>query len=202
VTPASLLAGAAVVALLELDAASIGQLMISRPAVFGPAFGALYGQPTLGTLFGVLWELLSLDAPIGGHLPINATAGAGASLLLSLGPGGLPPQAALPCGIAAGWAHRRLELYLRKRRAGVAARCERRMSQGRSPRIGAYAALELLKQFACTFAVVGLFTLLRPALAPFADAAPDALRGALQVGLWAGPWIGLAALLRALRVAA
>lgn len=198
---AALLAGCAVVALLELDGTSAGQLMISRPAVFGPALGAAFGEAALGTLFGVLWELLTLDAPIGGHLPINATAGAGVSLLLSLG-GGLPPQAALPCGLAAGWAHRRLEFFLRKRRAGVAARADRRLSQGRAPRLGLYAAGELGTQALMTFLLVGFFAALRPWLLDAFAAASPAVNGPLQAALWAGPWIGLAALLRALRVAA
>lgn len=197
-----LLGAAAGVALLELDAASAAQLMISRPAVFGPALGAAFGQPALGTLFGLLWELITLDAPIGGHLPISATAAAGVSLLLSLGDGGLAPHAALPCGVAAGWAHRQLENVLRRRRAACAALCEERLAEGRAPGFGRLVAGELGKQAAMTFALLAGFVLLRPVLAGAWASTSLTIKAAFQVGLWTGPWIGVAALLRALRVAA
>lgn len=201
-TAGPLFAAAAAVAVLELDATSAAQLMVSRPAVFGPVLGAAFGQPALGMLFGLLWELITLDAPIGGHLPISATAGAGVSLLLSLGDGGLAPQAALPCGVAAGWAHRQLESALRRRRAAGAARCEQRLAAGRAPGFGRLVAGELGKQAAMTFVLLAAAVALRPWLSSWWSGSSETVRGALQVGLWTGPWIGVAALLRALRVAA
>lgn len=194
---------AAALAVIELDAASAAQVMVSRPAVFGPILGAVFGQPALGAGLGVIWELLTLDeAPIGGHLPINATAAAGACLLLCLGPGGAAPEAAVACGAVVGWTHRRFEGALRKRRAACAVRCETRLSAGNAPFLGRTAWLELGKQAGMTFAVLLAVLVLRPALAQWWPGAPDSLQAALRLGLAASPWLGLAALLHALKVIA
>lgn len=199
----SLVAAAAALACVELDAASAAQVMVSRPAVFGPVFGAAFGEPALGAGLGALWELLTLDeAPIGGHLPINATAAAGACLLLTLGPGGVAPEVSFACGAAAGWAHRRLEALLRRWRASCAARCEGRLSAGKAPRFGRTAWAELGKQAGMTFAIMLAAVALRAPLAAWWPGTADAVQTALRLGLAAAPWLGLAALLQALKVAA
>ncbi|MDE2039107.1 MAG: PTS sugar transporter subunit IIC [Elusimicrobia bacterium] len=193
---------AAGVAVLELDSTMAVQSMVSRPVVLGPLLGALYGQAGLGAVLGALWELASLDAlPIGGSLPINATAAAGASLLLSLG-GGLAPEAAFPCGVAAGWTHQRLEGFLRRRRAACARRCERRISEGGAPGLGASLAAELAKQALMTFMVLAAVVIARPWLSAAWTTSPESLRGCLRFALEALPWMALAALLHSLRIAA
>ncbi len=200
---APLFVAAAVLALLELDAASACQVMLCRPAVFGPALGAAFGQAELGTGLGALWELVTLDeAPIGGHLSINATAAAGGCLLLCLGGGGVAPEAALACGMLVGWAHQRLELGLRRRRASCGARCDDTLATGRKPRLGWVALRELGLQAAMTFLVLSALLCARPWLAARWPAAPDALRAALRMGLAACPWIGCVGLARALKVVA
>jgi mannose/fructose/N-acetylgalactosamine-specific phosphotransferase system component IIC len=199
----SLIVAALILAAVELDAASAAQVMLSRPAVFGPLVGTALGEPALGAGLGAIWELLTLDeAPIGGYLPINATAAAGASLLLCAGPGGVAPEAAFAWGAASGWAHRRLEAVLRRRRAACAARCDTRLALGQAPRLGRTAWLELGKQAAMTFAVLALALAARPVLGHWWPSAPDSLQGALRLGLAASPWLGIAALLHVLRVLA
>lgn len=198
-----LFAAAAVVAVIELDAASACQVMLCRPAVFGPALGAAFGQAELGTGLGALWELLTLDqSPLGGHLPVNATAAAGTCLLLCLGARGVAPEAALACGAIAGWAHRRLESALRRRRASCARACEAKLASGRAPGFGFTAARELGLQAAMTFLVLSAALCVRPWLASAWPGAPGALQSALRVGMAACPWIGCVALARALRVIA
>lgn len=198
-TPA-LIAGAAALSLVELDAASAFQVMVSRPAVFGPALGAAFGQPALGLGLGALWELISLDAPIGGYLPLNATVSAGACLLLALGPGGAPPELAFPAGLVAGAAHRAVEQWLRKRRAACARECESCLDRGELPPLGRVAAFELAKQAAITFVVLCAVLPLRGPLSSFWPASPELAQAALRLGLQLCPWLGLAALLHALRV--
>ena len=198
-----LVAAALLLAAVELDAASAAQVMVSRPAVFGPLVGAALGEPALGAGLGAIWELLTLDeAPIGGFLPINATAAAGACLLLCAGPGGVAPEAAFAWGAFSGWAHRRLESVLRRRRAACATRCETRLSLGQAPRLGRTAWLELGKQAAMTFALLALTLAVRPFLGAWWPKAPGSLQAALRLGLAASPWLGIAALLHVLRVLA
>jgi mannose/fructose/N-acetylgalactosamine-specific phosphotransferase system component IIC len=201
VTIAALLAAAVALAILELDAASAGQLMVSRPAVFGPVFGAAFGQPALGTGLGALWELLSLDdLPCGGHLPLNATVAAGACLLLALGPQSVPPELALPAGVAVSFGHGRLEASLRGRRAKMAIACERALARAGAPRLSRAVGRALAQQAAATFIVLAAVVAVRPALAGWWPQAPEALQGGLRFGLSLAPWAGFAALLRAMRV--
>lgn len=198
---AALIAAAAALAVLELDTASFGQLMVSRPAVFGPALGAAFGQPALGTGLGAIWELFSLEAlPVGGHLPLNATVAAGACLLLALGPGAAAPEICFPAGLAAGFLHGRLEARLRRVRATAAAACEARLERKLSPALGRACAWELAKQSAMTFSVLLAVLAARQALSANWLRAPEALQGGLRLGLSLAPWLGLAALLRAARI--
>ena len=53
-------------ALVELDTVHVGQWLVSRPILLGPALGALCGAPWLGLGGGALIELFCLDGlPVG-----------------------------------------------------------------------------------------------------------------------------------------
>lgn len=198
---AALLAAAAFTAVVELDASAAGQFMVSRPIVLGPVLGAALGQPGLGAGLGILCELLSLeDLPVGGKLPLNATVAVGAALILALGPSPVTPELALPVGLAAGWGHGRWDGFLRRRRAGLNAVVEGRLSQGLEPRLGALAAGQLLRQAAGTFALLLAILLCRGALRRSWLVFPESLHSGLRFGLAVAPWPALWSLMRSFKV--
>lgn len=133
--------GAALTALLRLDAVSVAQVMVSRPVVTGPLVGAVVGQPELGMLFGFAVELVLLDAmPMGGVIPPSGTFAAGSAALLCAGPFELGPGLALAAGLALGWAWPPVERALRERRTAAYARAESGEPIG--PLLGRAVALE------------------------------------------------------------
>ncbi|HEX4049212.1 MAG TPA: hypothetical protein VH309_15300, partial [Elusimicrobiota bacterium] len=130
-------AGAGLVALFELDAASIGPFLLSRPIVLGPLVGWALGSPWLGAEFGVVFEALTLEElPLGGRLDFSAPAAAGVAVVLAAGPLALPGAAAFPAGLLAGWAHARAERALRAGRGALARRAEAALDRGEPPRLG------------------------------------------------------------------
>jgi len=117
-------AGAGVVALFELDAASIGPFLLSRPFVVGPLIGWAFGSPWTGAALGGVFEVLTLEEmPLGGRLDFSAPVAAGVAAWLAAGPVALPNEAAFLAGLAAGWAHARVEKLLRRSRGGLARGC-------------------------------------------------------------------------------
>lgn len=111
------------VAVLEADAALVGQWLLSRPLVVGPLVGWAAGEPALGAALGALVEVFCLEElPVGSVVPPNGTVAVGTAVLLSAGPSGVPPGLALPVGLALGAAHGRLEVRLRSWRAALTAR--------------------------------------------------------------------------------
>jgi mannose/fructose/N-acetylgalactosamine-specific phosphotransferase system component IIC len=192
---------AAAAALVELDAASFGQLMVSRPIVLGPALGALLGDAALGAALGIICELFNLaDAPVGGRLRLNPTVAVAAALLLALGPAVVAVEAALPAGLAVGLMHARLECRLRLWRAAVSAEATRRLEQGRDPRLMRLALSQLGLQAAATFAVLAGVLVVGQPLSSVFGALPDAARSGLRLGLIAAPFLALACLLHSFKV--
>jgi len=111
------------VAVLEADAALVGQWLVSRPLVVGPLVGWAAGDPGLGAAMGALIELFCLEElPVGSVVPPNGAVAAGCAVLLAAGPAGIPPAVALPVGLALGAAHGRLEARVRSWRAALTAR--------------------------------------------------------------------------------
>jgi len=105
--------------LIELDKDAVGQFMISRPIVFAPIAGFLFGRPGLGLELGALYELFGLaELPVGGRLSLNVAVAAWAALLWTMGPFPLPVEIAFPAGLLGGWLHARAEAFLRGRFAG------------------------------------------------------------------------------------
>jgi len=67
--------------LLFMDRTPVGNFMLSRPVVAGPAMGFVVGEPMVGLWVGALFELLWISAaPIGAYLPPDDTLAAGASV--------------------------------------------------------------------------------------------------------------------------
>lgn len=193
---------AAAVSIVELDAVSVGQFMISRPLVVGPALGLALGRADTGLLVGSLVELFGLDElPVGGNLPLNGTVAAASCLLLALGPARLPLALALPAGLFLGWGHGRGESFLRQERAKLCHAAEESLGSGRLPRFGALSARSLASQ-ACWSVLLfaGALGLLGPALGWFWARLPQTLKAGLDFGLLACPSLAAAGLLSALWV--
>ena len=196
-----LLSAALAFSILELDAASVGQFMISRPIVFGPVMGAVVGQPGLGTGLGALCELFCLEAlPVGGSVPPNASVAGAAALVLALGAAPVAVELALPAGLFAGWAHARLEVVLRRGRGALNALVERRLAEAGPPRLAALAVGQALRQAAMTLAVLLLVLMGRGPLRGLWLEAPEFLRAGFGFGLALAPWPAAWALLRSFRM--
>ncbi|HXS99496.1 MAG TPA: hypothetical protein VN915_02375 [Elusimicrobiota bacterium] len=189
-------AGAGIIALLELDAASVGPFALSRPVFIGPIIGGLLGSPWIGAGLGVAFEALSLeDLPLGGGFDFSAPVAAGVAVFLAAGRAALPLEAAFLAGLAAGWAHARVERGLRRRRCARARRAEAEISEGKPSRVGAelFAALSL--QAAGTFAVaLAVFAAAGPAASRVWPALPGVLRGGARAAFLAAPWLGAGSL--------
>jgi hypothetical protein len=193
-------AGAGALALLELDAASVGPFLLSRPFVVGPLVGWALGAPWTGAVLGATFEALTLEElPLGGRLDFSAPVAAGAAAWLAAGPAALPAEAAFLAGLGAGWAHARVERALRRRRGEGARRAEAALAAGRPPRLGAELAGALAGQAAATFAVTLAALAAAGALLPRAwPLAPDFLRAGARAAFLAAPWLGAGSLVASL----
>jgi mannose/fructose/N-acetylgalactosamine-specific phosphotransferase system component IIC len=192
--------GAALVALVELDAVQVGQFMLSRPIVLGALLGLLFRAPQTGVALGLCCELLSLDdVPVGDRLPLNAAVAAAAAFLLTRSPSPLPVAAALPAGLLLGWAHQRIETVLRTRRQALCAQAEGLVRQGGAPRWSRLIGRALAAQAAATFLLllVGLCAA-GPALRALCLRAPDVVVDGFGFGLSVAPWLALGVALHAL----
>ena len=185
-------AGAGAIALLELDAASVGPFLLSRPVVIGPIIGWLAGSTSTGAVLGVVFEALSLaDLPLGGGIDFSAPVAAGAAAFLAAGPLALSWEAAFLTGLLAGWAHARVERSLRRGRCAQARREETELALGRPSRLGAEIAAALAVQAAGTFAVsFAAFAVVGPAAARLWPALPRVLQGGARAAFLAAPWLG------------
>lgn len=193
--------GAATVAAAELDVASVGPFLLSRPVVLGPLLGAALDAPGRGAALGAALELVSLRAlPVGGALSWNAAVAAGTAVLLAAGPSRLPLEGAFFMGLLAGRLHQAAETRLRAARAAYGRAAERDAAKGRSL-LGAYLASSLAAQFVMTLLLVwaalrlsqpvwaGLsgFRLLDGLLRTVFYTAPWACLGSTMVSLWRRP---------------
>jgi len=195
-------AGAALVAVLELDVVQVGQFMLSRPLVLGPLLGLLFAAPQAGLALGLCCEFLSLDdMPVGDRLPLNVTVAVAAALLLTRSPRPLLPAVALPVGLAAGWVHQRIETALRYRRQALCGTAERRVQDGGMPPWGRLLFGALAEQAAATFVVLlACVCLVGPVLSGLWLRAPHGVLAGLDLGWRLAPWLGLGVALYALRV--
>ena len=183
----------------ELDVACVGQFMLSRPLIVGALLGGAVGHARLGAGLGVLGELFSLaELPVGSHVPLNATVATAASVLMIAGPTPVPLEAAFPTGLFLGWAHRRLETLLRRRRDRLGALVEERLGRGQEAGLGSLAAGEVGRQFALTLLVLAVAVGLRGPLLAALPRVPEAVRAGLNVALALSPWLAAAALAQAL----
>lgn len=187
-------AGACALALVELDAASVGPFLLSRPFVIGPLVGWMLGDPWSGAALGVAFETLTLEElPLGGRLDFSAPIAAGIAAWLAAG--AIPVEAAFLAGFAGGWAQARVERALRRARSARVRRAEADAAAGGPFRIGTEIAGALGVQAAATFALTlclsaGLRTLL-----PLAwPAAPEFLRAGARTAFLSAPWLGTGSL--------
>lgn len=193
--------GAAMVAAAELDVASVGPFLLSRPIVLAPLLASAAGQPGTGAALGAALELTSLRAlPVGGALSWNAAVAAGAAVLLACGDARVPLEGAFFLGLGAGALHKHAETRLRAARAAYGRAAERDAANGRSL-LGAYLASSLAAQWAMTALLVWLtlrvapplwagfssFKLLSGAARAAFVAAPWACLGTTMVSLWRRP---------------
>ncbi len=184
----------AAVAAAELDVASAGQFMVSRPIVLGPLLGAAMGEPSSGAALGAALELCSLRAlPVGGSLSWNAAVAAGTAVLLCAGPTRLPLEGGFFAGLLAGRLHQAAEARLRASRAAFGRAADRDVEKGRSL-TGAYIASSLAAQFVMTALIV--FLVLRLAQPVWAGLAGwKVVAGALRTVFAVAPWACLASVL-------
>jgi len=195
---ASALTAAGLLAVVELDAASIGPFLISRPFVVGPLIGWARGDAWSGAVLGAVFEALTLaELPLGGRLDVSAPIAAGTAAWLAAS--GLPYEAAFAAGIAAGWTHALVERRLRRGRGALARRSEAELGAGREPRLGAKLASALAVQAAATFAVSLAFLAagseVLPALWP---RLPEFVAVGARTCFLSAPWIGAGGLVAAL----
>lgn len=185
-------AGAAGLALLELDAASVGPFLLSRPFVIGPLVGAVRGDVWTGAALGAVFEALTLaELPLGGRLELSAPAAAGVAAWLACGAPRLSCEAAFLAGLAAGWAQARVEGRLRRARGALARGAEQALSAGSPPRLGAKIASTLTAQVAAAFLVaLAVLAASRAVLPPLWARLPGFLRAGARTALLAAPWIG------------
>jgi hypothetical protein len=189
-------AGAGMVALLELDAAAVGPFLLSRPVFIGPLVGWAFGSPWAGAGLGVVFEALTLEeTPLGGRFDFSAPVAAGVGACLAAGPARMPCEAALLCGLLAGWAHARVEGLLRKERSGLVRAAEAALTEGRPPRLGAKLGSALTVQAAATFFVsLAALAALGPVLARAWPVLPECLRASARSSFLAAPWLGAGSL--------
>ncbi|MBI4371248.1 MAG: PTS sugar transporter subunit IIC [Elusimicrobia bacterium] len=187
----SALAGSAALALLELDASSIGPFLLSRPFVVGPLFGAACGRPWLGAALGAAVEAVTLRRlPLGGALGISAPVAAGAAAWLACGPAALAPEAAFLAGLGAGWAHGRVEAALRRLGGARVRRARAALAAGGEPGLGAAVLSALALQAAATFVVALAALRLGEPLARLWPLLPSAPREGARLALAVVPWFG------------
>ncbi|MFI5345452.1 MAG: PTS sugar transporter subunit IIC [Elusimicrobiota bacterium] len=189
----ALLGGAAgAIALLELDAASVGPFLLSRPFVVGPLVGWACGDLWSGAVLGAIFESLTLEEmPLGGCLDFSATVATGAAAFLASSRGGLPIEAAFPAGLAAGWAHAGLEKYLRRGRGVHARRLEAALAAGRTPWYGLEITGALVLQAGATFALtLAILASVGPVGARLWPLLPEFLRAGARAAFVCAPWIG------------
>jgi mannose/fructose/N-acetylgalactosamine-specific phosphotransferase system component IIC len=193
-------AGAGAIALVELDAASVGPFLLSRPLVVGPLAGWLCGNAWTGAMLGGVFEALTLEEmPLGGCLDFSAPVAAGSAAWLAAGPAALPLEAAFLVGLAAGWTHARLERRLRRLRGERVRAVVAETAAGRAPSLGAELASALAAQSAATFVVTfAALAALGPALSRLWPALPEFLRAGARAAFLAAPWLGAGSLAAAL----
>lgn len=189
-------AGAGTIALLELDAAAVGPFLLSRPFVVGPLIGWARGDAWTGAALGAAFEALTLEElPLGGRLEFSAPVAAGTAAFAAAGSSGLTMGAAFLLGLAAGWAHGRVERVLRRGRGAGARRVEAALSAGESPRLGVEIARGLAGEAAATF-VLALIVLIAgaPLAARLWAVLPGVVRAGASAAFFAAPWIGAGSL--------
>lgn len=199
-----LVLAAVVLSVLELDRHAVG-IMVSRPMVIGPAFGLAFGNIEVGAVIGVLIELMSFEkVALGADVASNDTIAAGTALLLALGPkgGAVPLSFALPMGIFAGWAFRRVETRMGNARASYSREADRALESGNEPSYDEYVRAGLTAQLIASAAFFSFIIFAaRPLLSWGWHFTPTLIQKGLTFALATASVLALATLMHALRPA-
>ncbi len=199
-----LVLAAVVLSLLELDRRVVG-IMISRPMVIGTVLGLAFGNIEVGAVIGVLIELMSFErVPLGADLASNDTIAAGSALLLALGPktGAVPLSFALPLGIFAGWAFKRVEIRMGTARASYAREADRSLERGNEPSYDEYVRAGLTAQLIASAAFFSFIIFVaRPFFSWGWHFTPHLIQKGLTFALATASILALATLMHALRPA-
>lgn len=184
--------GAGALAVLELDAASVGPFLISRPLVVGPLIGWILGDAWSGAVLGAIFESLSLwELPLGGRLEFSSCVAAGVASWIACRRPATSLDVALAIGLASGLLHARIERAARRRRGDWFTRIARRLDAGRAPLLGFEIAGALTAQATTTFLFILTVILSSSVVAPTRwNMAPEILRAGFRTALAAAPWIG------------
>ena len=182
-------------AFLELDAASVGPLLLSRPFVVAPLTGWFLGNAQPGIIFAILFEALTLEElPLGGCLHVSASIAAGVSTWLCVGIA-VPLEAAFLCGIGAGWVHALVERRLRRTRAVHVQRVEMALAHGLPAQLGAEVSAALALQAVTTFTVAMFAYFISAAVVPrYWHFIPQVFRIGVGTAFVVSIWIGAGSL--------
>ena len=180
--------------LLQLDNIQVGQFLISRPALVGPALGWLNGCPAEGAKIGLLTELIYLDfIPVGGVVPPNGLVAAAVGVL-AFAWGGLPESAAFFFGILAGSLYGGVELRLRASRSSWISGIEAQAKNG-TLRLERRLAGSLLAESAISGSYIFIFSGLLMFLSGNRSmAGSGTLFRASDLAYSLMPWLGLSGL--------
>lgn len=185
----------AVLALLELDATYLGQILISRPTIVGSILGALSGDFFLGLQLGIFTELIYLDfMPIGGVLPPSGAISCGVAVIMARF-FKMDIYFAFFVGIIGGIAFSFLEKELRRLRTKLLPAVEASLKENKTS-VGSVMFQSLLLQFLSIYAfLIVCVSLVGPAFGSISNRIPEHLHMAFKFSYFVVPWIGLAGLL-------
>ncbi|MBZ0253498.1 MAG: PTS sugar transporter subunit IIC [Candidatus Methylomirabilis sp.] len=188
---------------LFLDRTAVGNVMISRPIVAGPAMGLLVGEPWAGLWVGALFEMLWIGAaPIGAFLPPDDTPATGATVAaysMAARHGFAGPEVlslAIVTGLPACFVGRGLDTRLRRSNADIVHWVDRELEEGRVSSVERGQLHGVLGFFAMGAALAVIVTLLQFGalrwLYHLVEGSPAAIRG-LAVFHGIVPALGFAA---------
>ncbi len=184
----------AIMALLEMDTTYFGQFLIGRPAVAGAVAGVLTGDFFTCLQLGLFTELVYLDfIPIGSVVPPSGCVSVACAAMM-LHYFGLPAPFAFFAGIACGIVFSFVDKYLRRARAKILHKAERKIYDGKTT-AGAVILKSLLMQYGAVFIfVLGALFLAGPVFSAFLQKMPQNVITAFNFSYFIVPWMGLAVL--------
>ncbi|MBI4386805.1 MAG: PTS sugar transporter subunit IIC [Elusimicrobia bacterium] len=185
-------------AIIELDGAHVGQWMVSRPLVLGPALGWACGDIQSGAFIGAVVEmLLASDLSVGSVVPLNGSVATAIAVLLTGGEARVEEAVAIPAALVAGFAHARIERGERIWRNGWIREIRQDVQDGKEIAFGTLMARAIGGHLFFTWAFLCVCLLvLTPGLSWGWSAAPEPVREGMRWAWRAAPWLAMARLVR------